>query len=99
MKHLKHKDNYEEIKMNQPNKVGLAFGAIIGGWHFVWSLLVFLGIAQAIYDFILWAHMIHLPLIIGPFDPRAALTLILFTTVMGYIFGYIAACVWNRVHR
>ncbi len=84
--------------MNQPNKVGLVFGTIMGGWHFIWSLLVLLGFAQSIYDFILWAHMIHLPLMIGPFDLRAATMLILFTTVMGYIIGYIAAYVWNSVH-
>jgi len=85
--------------MNNPNKVGLVFGAIMGGWHCVWALLVFLGVAQKIYDFILWAHMIHLPIIIGPFDPKAALTLVVLTTAIGYVFGYIAAWVWNRVYR
>jgi hypothetical protein len=85
--------------MNQPNKVGLTFGAIMGGCHLVWSLLVFLGFAQVIYDFILWAHMIHLQLTIGPFDLKAAVTLVMFTTVMGYVLGYIAAYVWNSIHR
>lgn len=81
------------------NKVGLVFGAVIGGWHLFWSFLVLLGVAQVIYDFILWAHMIHLTLIVGPFDLKAALTLILFTSGVGYIFGYIAARVWNFMHR
>jgi hypothetical protein len=26
--------------MTNPNKVGLVIGALIGGWHLVWSILV-----------------------------------------------------------
>lgn len=85
--------------MAHPNKVGLVFGALLGGWHLLWSLLVVTGVAQTIYDFILWAHMIHLAIVIGPFDISAAVTLIVVTAVMGYIIGYIGAWVWNRVHR
>lgn len=85
--------------MTNPNKVGLVFGALFGGWHLLWSLLVLTGFAQTIYDFVLWAHMIHLAIIIGPFDMTAAVTLIVFTAVMGYVVGYISAHVWNRVYR
>jgi len=85
--------------MTNPNKVGLVFGAVLGGWHLLWSFLVLAGLAQAIYDFILWAHMIHLAITIGPFDAKAALTLVVFTSFLGYFIGYTAAWVWNRVHR
>lgn len=85
--------------MTNPNKVGLVFGALLGGWHFIWALLVLSGVAQALYDFILWAHMIHLPLVIGPFKAGAALALVVMTTIAGYIFGYLGALVWNRVHQ
>jgi hypothetical protein len=85
--------------MTNSNKVGLVFGALLGGWHLVWSLLVLSGLAQMIYNFILWAHMIHLTITVGPFDATAAATLVVFTSVMGYIVGYIASWVWNRVHR
>ena len=85
--------------MTNPNKVGLVFGALLGGWHLLWSLLVLSGVAQSIYDFVLWAHMIHLSIVIGPFDATAAVTLVVFTGVMGYIIGYTGAWVWNRVHR
>jgi hypothetical protein len=84
--------------MSNPNKVGLVFGVVLGGWHLVWSILVFTGVAQAFYDFVLWAHMIHLQITIGPFDMTAAATLIVVTAVFGYIIGFFGSWVWNRVH-
>jgi hypothetical protein len=85
--------------MSNPNKVGLVFGLFLGGWHLVWSLLVLSGLAQSLYDFVLWAHMIHLQITIGPFDVAAAVTLVLFTGVFGYLAGFVGAWIWNRVHR
>jgi hypothetical protein len=72
---------------------------MLGGWHLLWSILVLTGAAQAVYDFVLWAHMIHLNIVIGPFVATAALTLIVVTSVVGYILGYLGALVWNKVHR
>lgn len=80
------------------NKVGLVFAALIGGWHLVWAVLVLVGWGQAIMDFVFWAHMIHLPYTVGPFDIMASVTLVVFTAVFGYVVGYIAAIVWNKIH-
>ncbi len=85
--------------MTNANKVGLVFGALLGGFHLLWAVLVMMGIAQMIYDYILWAHMIHLPIVIGPFDATAAGVLVVMTAVMGYAGGYIGAMVWNKFHR
>jgi len=71
---------------------------LIGGWHFVWSLLVGIGWAQPIIDFIFWAHMIKPVYFVKPFDPVAAVTLILITAVMGHVFGFVGAVIWNRLH-
>jgi hypothetical protein len=73
-----------------PHKVGLVIGALIGGWHFVWSLFVGIGSAQPIIDFIFWAHMIKPVYFVKPFDPTAAVTLIVLTAVLGYMFGFSA---------
>ena len=85
--------------MAHPYKVGLFLGTLFGGLHLVWSLLVFLGYAQALVDFILWAHMVHVSEIIGPFDATAAATLVVVTAIVGFVVGNVAAHIWNRVHQ
>lgn len=88
--------------MNQlvsPPKTALTFGVLLGGWHLVWSLLVALGWAQALLDFVFWAHMLSLPIVVKAFDAVAAVTLIIITTIIGYIFGYAMAIIWNWAHR
>ena len=85
--------------MTNPNKVGLVIGALIGGWHLVWSLLVLVGCAQPILDFIFWAHMIKPVYFVKPFDPLAATALIVITASIGYLFGFLRAVIWNRLHR
>jgi hypothetical protein len=84
--------------LTQPNKVGLVFAAIIGGWHLLWALLVFGQAAQPLLNFIFWAHMIQPIYIIAPFNPVAAITLLIITSVAGYLFGYIGALIWNKLH-
>ena len=70
------------------NKVGLVIGALIGGWHLLWSLLVLIGWAQPLMDFVFWAHMIKPIYVVKPFDPLAAVTLVVITAVIGYGFGF-----------
>ncbi|MFZ3377749.1 MAG: hypothetical protein WA183_19550, partial [Chthoniobacterales bacterium] len=73
--------------------------ALTGGWHLCWSLLVLLGWAQPIIDFIFWAHMIRSIYVVKAFDPVAALTLIVVTSVIGYVFGFVGVMIWNKLHR
>jgi len=82
-----------------PRRAGYASGAFVGGCHLVWSLLVALGWAQALIDFILWMHMVTLPYVVKAFDLTAATTLVIVTAIAGYIFGNVFAGIWNRMHR
>jgi hypothetical protein len=84
--------------MADKHKVGFVAGAILGGWHLVWSILVATGLGQRLYDFILWARTIHLNIVIGPFKPVAAATLVTVTAAFGYASGYAGAWVWNRIY-
>ncbi|MFA6278664.1 MAG: hypothetical protein WC638_01060 [Candidatus Paceibacterota bacterium] len=82
-----------------PSKTAITFAVLLGGFHLVWSVLVALGWAQAMMDFIFWAHMFSLAFVVKAFDATAALTLVIITAIMGYIFGYFMAIIWNRLHR
>lgn len=84
--------------MINPNKVGFVFAAILGGWHAAWALLVLAGWAQPFLDFIFWAHMIRPIYVVKAFDPAAALTLVLVTAAMGFVMGWAAGAVWNKLH-
>jgi hypothetical protein len=85
--------------MTNPTKVGLVIGALIATWHVLWSLLVGLGWAQPLIDFIFWAHMIQPVYVIKAFDPKAAVILVAITFVSGYAFGFVGALFWNKLHR
>ena len=87
--------------MNQldQKKMALTFGLFLGGLHLAWSLLVALSVAQVVYDFVLWAHMIHLPVVIGPFDLAAAVMLVIMTSLMGCALGWMSAYLWNWTQK
>jgi hypothetical protein len=82
-----------------PAKTAITLATFLGGVHFIWSIFVALGWAQALINFKLWAHMVSVPVVVKTFNLSAATTLILISTVMGYIVGYAFALIWNRMHR
>jgi len=82
-----------------PNKAGLVFGAIVGGWHLLWSLLVVLGLAQLILDFIFWMHFIKPVYVVGPFNVGTAAVLVIITAIIGYMVGCVFGALWNRLHK
>jgi hypothetical protein len=79
-------------------KLGLALGAFIGGWHAIWSALVLVGCAQAVINFMFWLHFLAPPYQVGSFVLWRAAALIAFTAGIGYCAGWVIGTVWNRVH-
>ncbi len=86
------------MKLN-PSKTGLALGFMIGGVHLVWSILIAVGLAEGLLDFIFSLHMLVNPYQVSEFDIIKAGLLVVITFVVGYGVGYIFANVWNKVHK
>jgi hypothetical protein len=78
------------------NKTGLTFGFLISSLHLLWSILVALGIAQALLNFVLDVHMLDMSITVMPFNLVKALGLIIVTFVVGYAFGWLMAFFWNK---
>lgn len=86
------------MKLNE-HKTAMALGLFLGGWHFVWSVLVALGFAQMLMNWSFSWHMLSNPFIVQPFVLTNALMLIIVTFAVGYVVGYVFATVWNKVHK
>ena len=80
-------------------KTGIVLGAVIGGWHVVWSMLVAIGWAQPVIDFVFWMHFIKPVYVIEPFEIGRAAILLIVTTVVGVLVGSIFASIWNALHK
>lgn len=85
--------------MLNTSKVALTLSLFAGGVHIVWSVLVALGLAQPLMDFIFWAHMVANPLQVTGFNITQAGILIVVTAAIGYMVGWIFATVWNKTQK
>jgi hypothetical protein len=79
-----------------PHSLGFAFGIFLALWHTLWSLLVWLGAAQWLIDFIFRLHMITPPYKITAFSFGTAASLVLVTACIGYMVGLLIGIIWNR---
>jgi hypothetical protein len=80
-----------------PHHVGMVLGGLYGLWHLTWSLLVLVGLARPLLDFILSLHFLQVTYAVAPFNAGKALGLVVVTAALGYLLGYVLAWLWNRV--
>ena len=85
--------------MINPLKAGVTFGAQLGACHLFWALLVALGWAQPLIDFVFWMHFIQPVFVMQPFSLPAAAALIVFTSIAGFVIAFLFAVLWNKLHR
>ena len=85
------------MKRLQPPSVGLVVGLSLGLLHLVWSLLVMVGWAQGIMDFILSLHFLSNPYVMQTFDVTKALMLVFITFIVGYVVGWVFTVIWNMM--
>lgn len=80
----------------RPHSFGLVFALFLAIWHTLWSVLVWVGVAQTLIDFIFRLHMITPPYKIAAFNFGTAVGLVLVTAGIGYVGGWAAGVIWNR---
>ena len=93
-------ENYTEASTTRfgPQRTGLVLGALLGGWHLLWAIIVAAGWGQSLIDFIFWIHFLNPVFVVEPFSLGRAIALVLVTAAIGYFIGLAGAVLWNRVH-
>jgi hypothetical protein len=81
----------------EPIRAGMAFALFLGLFHACWALLVALGMAQPLMDFIFRVHFIVPIYRIEPFEMGRAALLVGFVSILGMLLGWLAVLVWNGV--
>lgn len=80
-------------------RTGFVLATVTGGFHLCWSVLVALGWAQPVIDFVFWAHFIKPVYVIEPFEFTRAAILVALTAGIGFLLGSAFALVWNALHK
>ncbi len=81
------------------HKVGLVLGTFFAVLHFCWVILVAVGLAQPLMNFIYSMHSLSNPPTVLPFNLIHSIVLIILTFIVGYVFGYDFAITWNKFHK
>lgn len=81
------------------NAVGLVLGALMALAHLGWLILVGIGLAKPLTDLILQLHHFSLSYTILPLSLGLAVGLLALTFVVGYVFGWIFAALWNKFRK
>ena len=80
-------------------KTGLALGLFLAVVHAAWAILVALGVAQGLLDWVTGMHMLDNPYIVLDFSLGAAIGLLVLTFVIGYVLGWVLAALWNSLRK
>jgi len=79
------------------NRVGLTAAVVFSGIHLVWALLVSLGLAKPLADFMFGLHFMQNPMAMASFSLGNALMLVVLAFAVSYVFGWLFAFVYNKL--
>lgn len=79
------------------NSVGIITGIIIGALHLTWSIVVMIGLAQPFMDWIYELHFLNNPFQVQTFKLTNAFILVLVTSAIGYLLGWVSTVIWNKL--
>ncbi len=80
-------------------KTGLVLGLFMAVVHTVWAILIAIGVAQRLLDWITGVHMLDNPYVVLDFSLGVAIGLVIVTFVVGYVFGWVFAALWNSLRK
>ena len=83
----------------RPMRTGGELALIAGVFHFCCAIMIAMGIAQPLLNWVFRLHMITPPYIVEEFAPLRAVGLVIYSSIMGFVTGAGFAWVWNRMHR
>lgn len=78
------------------HRTGLAVGSFLGFVHLLWSAVVGFGWGQKVIDFIYSLHFIKTGWTINAFEWKMAAMLVVITSAVGYVLGWLFAASWNK---
>ncbi len=76
-------------------KVGLIVGLFLGLVHLLWAVLVAVGMAQPLLDFVYGIHFLNNPFTVATFNLMTAAILVVVTFVVGYVGGWVFSALWG----
>ena len=75
----------------------VTIGMLVALWHAIWVILVALGWAGIVLDFVLKLHFIGLRVQILPYSAVTGMILLLVAFTVGAFLGALAAMIWNAL--
>ena len=87
------------MKKTFPLSLGMTVGAFAGFVHVVWSVMAAAGWAQAWVNWVAKLHFTPPPVRVTAFDLGTAIVLVIVTTFVGFVAGYIFGTLWTAVRK
>jgi len=98
IRHMKIERKYMESK-DQLIQTSLITGLCLSSLHLSWIVLIILGWAQPLMDFIFKLHMLNSPFQVQPFNLGLAVSLVIITFIIGAFYGLVFFLIKNLLAK